>query len=125
MSRSEFAEAFKKRTKKFAIDIIFLQRLLPKTEEAKIIGRQLIRAATSVASNYRAACRGRSDNEFYAKLSIVVEEADETVFWLEVLIEANIYKVEENILKEASEILAVVSASRKTMKENMVPKSNH
>jgi four helix bundle protein len=125
MSTSEFAEAFKKRTKKFAIDIIFLQRLLPKTEEAKIIGRQLIKAATSVASNYRAACRGRSDNEFYAKLSIVVEEADEAVFWLEVLMESNIYKVEENILKEASEILAVVSASRKTMKENMLSKSNH
>jgi four helix bundle protein len=118
MSKSEFAEAFKRRTKKFAIEIIFLYRRLPKTEEAKIIGRQLIKAATSVASNYRAACRGRSDNEFYSKLSIVVEEADETVFWLEVIMEANIYKVEDIILKEANEILAVVSASRKTMKEN-------
>jgi four helix bundle protein len=118
MNKIEFADAFKKRTKKFAIDIIYLYRRLPKSEEARIIGRQLIKAATSVASNYRAACRGRSDNEFYSKLSIVVEEADETVFWLEVLMEANIYKVEDNILKEAGEILAVVSASRKTMKEN-------
>ena len=118
MSKSEFAEAFKKRTKKFAIDIIFLYRRLPKTEEAKIIGHQLIKAATSVASNYRAACRGRSDNEFYSKLSIVVEEADETVFWLEVLIESKVYNVEAAIMKEANEILAIVSASRKTMKEN-------
>lgn len=118
MSKSEFAEVFKKRTKKFAIEIIFLYRRLPKTEEAKIIGRQLIRAATSVASNYRAACRGRSDNEFYSKLSIVVEEADETVFWLEVLMESKVYTVEEDIMKEANEILAIVSASRKTMKDN-------
>lgn len=118
MSKIEFAEAFKKRTKNFAIEIIFLYRRLPKTEEAKIIGRQLIKAATSVASNYRAACRGRSDNEFYSKLSIVVEEADETVFWLEVLIESKVYNVEEAIMKEANEILAIVSASRKTMKDN-------
>jgi len=119
MSKSEFAEAFKKRTKKFAIDIIFLFRRLPKTEEAKIIGRQLIKSATSVASNYRAACKGRSDNEFYSKLSIVVEEADESVFWLEVLTEAEVYDVEKNILNEANEILAVVSASRKTMKDHL------
>lgn len=118
MNKVEFAEAFKKRTKKFAIEIIFLFRRMPKTEEAKIIGKQLIRAATSVASNYRAACRGRSDNEFYSKLSIVVEEADETVFWLEVLMESQVYKVEEDIIKEANEILAIVSASRKTMKDN-------
>jgi four helix bundle protein len=118
MSKIEFAEAFKKRTKKFAIDIIFLYRRLPKSEEARIIGRQLIKAATSVASNYRAACRGRSDNEFYSKLSIVVEEADETVFWLEVLMESKVYNVEEDIMKEANEILAIVSASRKTMKDN-------
>jgi four helix bundle protein len=118
MNKIEFAEAFKKRTKKFAIDIIFLYRRLPKSEDARIIGRQLIKAATSVASNYRAACRGRSDNEFYAKLSIVVEEADETLFWLEVLMESKVYDVEESIMKEANEILAIVSASRKTMKDN-------
>ncbi|MEZ5199688.1 MAG: four helix bundle protein [Bacteroidales bacterium] len=116
MSKIDFAEDFKKRTKQFAIDIIYLYRRLPKTEEGKIIGRQLIRAATSVASNYRAVCRARSDNEFYAKLSIVVEEADETVFWLEVISESEIYSVEQKLMKESNEILAVVSASRKTMK---------
>jgi four helix bundle protein len=118
MSKSEFAEAFKKRTKKFAIEIIFLYRRLPKTEEAKIIGKQLVRSATSVASNYRVACRGRSDNEFYSKLSIAVEEADETLFWLEILTESKVYQVEEGIMKEANEIVAIVSASRKTMKNN-------
>ncbi len=116
MSKIDFAETFKKRTKKFAIDIIFLYRRLPKTEEAKIVGRQLLKAATSVASNYRAVCRARSDNEFYSKLSIVVEEADETVFWLEVLSESNIYSVEPEIMRESNEILAIVSSSRKTMK---------
>lgn len=117
MSKVDFAEAFKKRTKKFSIDIIFLFRRLPKTEEAKIVGRQLLRAATSVASNYRAVCRARSDKEFYAKLSIVVEEADETLFWLEVLSESDIYSVEPEIMQESKEILAVVAASRKTMNE--------
>ena len=91
---------------------------MPKTEEAKIVGRQLLRSATSVASNYRAVCRARSDKEFYAKLSIVVEEADETLFWLEVLSESDIYSVEEELIQESKEILAVVASSRKTMNES-------
>lgn len=80
----------KDRTKKFALLIIKLYRMLPKTGEARIIGDQLLRCGTSVGSNYRAACRGRSDREFYAKLCIVVEEADETVFWLELISEAKL-----------------------------------
>jgi four helix bundle protein len=116
MSKIEFAEAFKKRTKDFTLEIINLYRNLPKTEEARIVGRQLLRSATSVASNYRAACRARSNNEFFAKISIVVEEADETVFWLELLDEAKIIMVDKKIMKEAKEILAVVSSSRKTLK---------
>jgi four helix bundle protein len=119
MNKSEFAEAFKVRTKKFSIEIIFLYRLLPKTDEVKIIGTQLLKAATSVASNYRAVCRARSDKEFFSKLSIVVEEADETVYWLEVLTESQIYKVDDNMMKEANEILSIVSSSRKTMKERL------
>jgi four helix bundle protein len=116
MSKVEFAEGLKSRTKKFAIEIIFLYRRLPKTEEARIIGRQLLRSATSVASNYRAVCRARSDNEFFSKISIVVEEADETIFWLELLSESKIYETEKEIIQEANEILAIMSASRKTMK---------
>ena len=119
MKNSEFAENFKKRTKKFSIEIIFLYRRLPKTDEAKIIGKQLLRAATSVASNYRAACRARSDNEFFSKISIVVEEADETVFWLDVLTESLIYKVEDILMKESNEILSVVSSSRKTLRDRL------
>ena len=119
MSKSDFAEEFKKRTKKFSTEIIRLYRKLPKTDDAKIVGRQLVKAATSVASNYRAACRARSDNEFYSKISIVVEEADESVFWLEILTEAEIYKVDEKLMKEGNEILAIVSSSRKTLKNRL------
>src|SRR5476651_1660405 len=86
---NDLADAFRKRTKKFVVDNIKLFRTLPKTEEARIIGRQLLRSSSSVGSNYRAACRARSQAEFHSKLSIVVEEADESVFWMEILIESD------------------------------------
>lgn len=76
---SEFSDLLKKRTKKFAISIIKLTKLFPKSDEAFIIKKQLLRSAFSVAANYRAACRGRSDAEFFSKLSVVVEESDEVV----------------------------------------------
>ncbi|MGK7368937.1 MAG: four helix bundle protein [Candidatus Halalkalibacterium sp. M3_1C_030] len=75
-----FTETFKKRTKQFAIDVVKFCRGLPKTHEANIFDHQLIRCSSSVASNYRAACRARSAKEFYAKLCIVVEEAGECIF---------------------------------------------
>ncbi|QEC76970.1 four helix bundle protein [Mucilaginibacter ginsenosidivorax] len=120
VSRIEFAEMFKKRTKKFVVDNIKLFKSLPKTEEAKIIGRQLLRSSSSVGANYRAACRARSQAEFHAKLSIVVEEADESVFWMEVLIEAEIIKLSDIaiLIDEANQILKIVSASRKTVTIN-------
>ncbi|GAA3987864.1 four helix bundle protein [Mucilaginibacter dorajii] len=116
----DFAEAFRKRTKKFVVDNIKFFKTLPKTEEAKIIGRQLLRSSSSVGANYRAACRARSQAEFHAKLSIVVEEADESVFWMEVLIEAEIVKPSEieSLIDEANQILRIVSASRKTVTVN-------
>lgn len=106
----------KDRTKKFALLIIKLYRMLPKMGEARIIGDQLLRCGTSVGSNYRAACRGRSDREFYAKLCIVVEEADETVFWLELISEAKLLPKKNVIpvLKEAAELLAIMASSKKT-----------
>ena len=118
--RIELAEAFKKRTKKYVVDNVKFFRTLPKTEEAKIIGRQLLRSSSSVGANYRAACRARSQAEFHSKLSIVVEEADESVFWMEVLIEAEIVNQSEinYLIKEGNEILKVVSASRKTVSAN-------
>jgi four helix bundle protein len=88
--RIEFAEMFKRRTKKFVVDNIKFFRTLPKTEEAKIIGRQLLRSSSSVGANYRAACRARSQAEFHSKLSTVVEEADESAFWMEILMEADV-----------------------------------
>jgi four helix bundle protein len=79
---------------------------LPKTEEAKIIGKQLLRSSSSVGANYRAVCRARSQAEFHSKLSIVVEEADESIFWMEVLIEADLIKQNEinSLMNEAHEI---------------------
>ena len=80
------SELLKSRTKKFSLEMIKLFRALPKTEEARIIGKQVLRSSTSVAANYRAACRAKSQADFIAKLGIVEEEADETGFWLEMLI---------------------------------------
>ena len=111
----EFIEAFKNRTKCFVLKVIKLFQALPKTEEARIIGRQLLRSSTSVGANYRAVCRARSKKEFFSKLSVVVEEADESLFWIEVLIESDIMN-DASILdlkKEITEILAVVSKARK------------
>jgi four helix bundle protein len=82
------------RTKHFALEVIRLFQRLPKTDEAKIIGKQLLRSACSVAANYRAACRSRSKQEFFSKLCIVVEESDETFFWLELIHDSQITKPE-------------------------------
>lgn len=116
-SKIDFITALKDRTKKFVLDSIKFYQKLPKTEEARIIGRQYIRSSSSVGANYRAACRSRSKAEFHSKLSIVVEEADESAFWLEILSEAEIVKNSEVsvLLKEANEILAIVAKARKTV----------
>lgn len=114
-------EDLKKRTKQFALRNIKLFQALPKTEEAKILGKQLLRSSTSVAANYRSVCSARSSAEFIAKLGIVIEEADETVFWLEILIESEIITEKQagNLLKEANEILYIMSASKTTFKEQI------
>jgi len=119
-SKIDFVIALKARTKKFVLDSIKFYQTLPKTEEAKIIGRQFIRSASSVGANYRAACRSRSKAEFYSKLSIVVEEADETAFWIEILSESEIidFVSSEPLLKEVNEILAIVAKARKTVSNN-------
>jgi four helix bundle protein len=114
------SDYLRSRTKSFALSIIRFFQSFPKTEEAKILGKQLIRSATSLAANYRAACRARSKQEFYAKLCIVVEECDETLFWIELLIESKIIINSDIQLlkKEAEELLFIFSASRKTLKIN-------
>jgi len=108
------------RTKKFAIRIVRLFRALPKSVEAQVMGKQLLRSGTSVAANYRAACRARSKAEFVAKIGIVAEEADESVLWIEMLEETNVLSHERlvEIAKEAKELTAIFSASQKTAKDN-------
>ena len=100
--------------------VIRLVEALPKTQTTAIIGRQLVKCGTSVGANYRAACRGKSKADFIAKLGTVEEEADESVYWLEMLVEAKV--VESNqvaeLLAEANELTAIVAASRKTAKNN-------
>ena len=116
------AEELKKRTKQFAIRIIKLYRSLPRSEEARIIGKQLLRSGTSVAANYRAVCRARSKAEFVAKIGIVVEEADEAVLWLELLVDAEIVRANRmtNLLTEANELLAIFAASQHTARGRRV-----
>jgi len=109
-------DQLKKRTKQFALRILTMTAVLPKTVEAKVIQNQLARAGTSVAANYRASCRARSRAEFIAKMGTVIEEADECCFWMELIVEGEMLaenKV-ESLLKEANELTAIMTASRKT-----------
>jgi len=109
----------KKRTKEFAKEIISLCRKLPNNREGRLIGGQIFRSGTSVASNYRAACRARSTAEFISKLSIVEEEADETLFWLEIIYEMKTFKsiAFDSLMKESNEIIAIIVASIKTARK--------
>lgn len=112
-------EDLKTRTKGFALRIVKLFGHLKTTsEEARIIGRQLLRSGTSVAANHRAMCRARSKAEFIAKVGIVVEEADETVFWLEMLADGQLVDRNriEPLLSEARELLAIFAASQRTVR---------
>ena len=109
-------EDLRRRTKEFALRVINLFRALPKTEEARILGRQVLRSGTAVAANYRSACRARSRADFISKIGITVEEADETAFWLELIIDAGIIKRSklESLLAEVNELVRIFQASRTT-----------
>ena len=113
------SEQLRARTKRFALHIVGLFRSLPRTEEARVLGKQLLRAGTAVGANYRAACRARSKAEFIAKLGVVVEESDETVFWLELLADSQIVPAARvaDLLTEANELLAIFAASQRTAKK--------
>ena len=110
--------AIKKRTKEFAKKVIELCRELPNNREGRLIGNQLFKSGTSVAANYRAACRGRSKAEFVSKLGIVLEEADETMFWLELIDEMAIHGGSSVgfLMQECDEITAIMVTSIKTAK---------
>ena len=110
----------KKRTKEYAKEIVKLCRKLPANREGNLIGNQMFRSGTSVEANYRAACRARSTAEFISKLSIVEEEADETLFWLEMIKEMKILEAKslDTPMKENDEIIAIIVSSIKTARRN-------
>src|SRR5260370_30314291 len=120
MNMLDQAEAMRLRTKQFAIRIVSVARSLPRTREGDVIGKQLLRCGTAVAANYRAVCRSRSKAEFISKMNVVVAEADETVFWLELLGDTGVVPSEKLLflLKEANELLATCAASLRTAKHN-------
>ncbi|MBV9863836.1 MAG: four helix bundle protein [Abitibacteriaceae bacterium] len=111
--------AFKARTKTYALNVITLVESLPRCRTADVLGKQLLRSATSVAANYRAACRARSNAEFISKMCIVEEEADECLFWFELLIGSGLVKQENisRLLNEGDQIVAMTIASIKTARQ--------
>jgi four helix bundle protein len=121
-------QEFKKRTKQIALRVIRLVEALPESRTADVIGKQLLRSATSVGANYRAACRGKSTADVIAKLCIVEEEADESLYWMELLIESGIMPPGKltSLMSEINEIVAMTVASIKTLrsKAQQPPMSN-
>ena len=115
----------KQLTKAFGKRVVKLTESLPKNTTSSVIGRQLLRSATSVGANYRAVCRARSRADFIAKLGIVEEECDESLYWLEMLVETNQIKpiLVSGLMKEGEEILAIAVASAKTARTRNNPKS--
>jgi len=114
------AEELRIRTKQFALRVIRLVEALPNTRISNIIGNQLLRSGTSVGANYRAACRGRSRPDFVSKVGIAIEEADESLYWMEILIESGILPEDRlsSLMQEANELIAIFTASVKTVKSN-------
>ena len=114
-TRFAFREEMKNRTKQFALRVIRLSQSLPHSREADVLARQLMRSGTSVAANYRASCVARSLAEFKSKLSIVIEECDESIFWMEMLVDGSFIKKEllESLVQEATELLYIFSTARK------------
>ena len=111
---------FKNRTKEIALRVIRLVETLPNSHTAQVIGKQLLRSATSIGANYRAACRGKSTADLLHKLAIVEEEADESVYWLELLIESEIVPANKlsALISDINEIVAMTVSSIKTLRLN-------
>lgn len=110
-----------KRVMKMALEVIKLTKVFPLSQESKVITYQIIKSSTSTAANYRSAGRAKSSKDFITKLGIAEEECDETIFWLEMILEANLASFEQAqpIKREASEILAIIVASIKTAKNHL------
>lgn len=118
MRNEERGKDLKIRTKSFALRIIKLYSALPKTTEAQVIGKQILRCGTSVGAQYREACRARSDAEFISKIEGALQELEETMYWLELLVDGNVFKAEklQSLQQEAEEIMSILVASVKTVK---------
>ncbi len=114
------ADELKRRTKTFGLRVIKLVEALPVSRTADVIGKQLLRSATSVGANYRSAIRARSKPDFIAKLGIVIEETDESLFWMEMLVDAAIISPERlsSLMQEADELIAIFTATIKTTRRN-------
>jgi four helix bundle protein len=114
-------EQLRDRTKAFALRVIRLYRSLPYNADTQVLGKQLLRCATSVAANYRSVCRSRSKAEFVAKMGVVVEEADESILWLELMTESGIVSSAktELLLREANELTAIFAASQRTARHGV------
>jgi four helix bundle protein len=119
------AEELKKRTKQFGLRCIAVVEALPKTRTADVLGKQLLRSATSVGANYRSACRAQSKPTFISKVAIAIEEADESLYWLEMIVEAGLVPEKKLIvlMQEGSEIVAILTASSKTAKQSLQKQS--
>jgi len=112
-----FIENLKKRTKKFAVDVILFCNSLKACKASDVITYQLVKSATSTGANYRASCRARSRKEFFSKICIVVEEADESEYWLELIIDSNLSNDKNELLrlsKEANEITRIMTKAKNT-----------
>mgnify|MGYP003825399693 FL=1 len=121
MSEIDYNENFRERTKRLALDIINELTQIKYSVESSVIKKQIIRSATSVAANYRAVCRARSNKERYAKICIVVEEIDETVFWLELLNDLKLLPIEKinKLQEEAEEILRATSSYKNKLSKSL------
>ncbi len=120
MNNFVFGEQMKRRTKAFAVQIVKFYKTLPRTDEARVLGRQVLRSGTSVAANYRAVCRAKSSADFISKMGTVVEEADETLLWLELLEEADIVTAAKvkSLKEESQELLCLFSSSLSTARHS-------
>lgn len=109
-------EDLKIRTKQYSLRVIRLCEALPEKPAGRVIGNQLLRAATSVGANYRAVCRARSDADFISKIGVVLEEADESVYWLELLVESGLIPKQKltDLIREGEELIAIFAASKIT-----------
>jgi four helix bundle protein len=118
MTGATTSDALKSRTKRFALQVIRMCRSLPRNQEGVIMARQLLRSSTSIGANYRSVCRARSSADFISKLGILLEEADESMFWLELLMESGAARPDKvtPLLREANELVSIFVASLRTAK---------